>query len=135
MVPEGCSDVACLPMTGSRRMGSESPGRSRILRFAMALVLVSSAAPIFPAAVEQALKAEWEGRWVIVGPQISSDCVGFYTNNVIRNGRVEKASGSRISRLLGQLNPEAPSPVLARPVTASARVAEVHFRVSSKICN
>ena len=73
-----------------------APGR--LARFglvaALAAPLVASVAGA--ADLESQLNARWKGAFVIARPAIASDCGGFYTDNVVRGGRVESRGDHRL---------------------------------------
>jgi len=39
-----------------------------------------------PPTPQEAFAARWQGAWVVTGVETFSDCVGFYTDNVVRGG-------------------------------------------------
>ena len=61
----------------------------------LAFVLVL-AAPAIASDLQDRLNSRWRGAWLVVGPEISSDCGDNYTNNRV-SGTVVRDSGRAIA--------------------------------------
>lgn len=57
----------------------------RIIAFLIIFLWVS---PLIGGALENQLRAKWQGRWVILTAETYSNCNGFYSNNQVNQGLV-----------------------------------------------
>jgi len=74
-----------------------------LLALASAVALQLVASPGF-SGTDPALKQRWEGRWVVIRSEVGSSCDGTYTNNRVKDGRLEKVGAGwegRFRRLTG----------------------------------